>query len=123
MSNLNEKEQDILGYMRVSRKLLPANPQDLVIFTARGNRMKECLVDGKSIEDANYLLVDTSKKEYVDGDIVITDMFGITECVKIKLQEEVTYIMKGSRTYAVVTSQDVGKIQGKVVKVFKIPCV
>lgn len=118
---MNEKKVDIIGYMKISKKLLPSNPQDLVILTARGNRMKECLVDGKSIEDANYLLVDTSKKEYADGDIVITDMFGITECVKIKLQEEITYIMKGSKTYAVVTGQDVGKIQGKVIKVFKIP--
>ncbi len=75
-------DQNIQGYLKVSPSLLPANKHKLFALVADGDSMNNCKINGKSIEDGDYVLVDSEYKSFKDNDVVVAvidDMATIKE--------------------------------------------
>jgi SOS regulatory protein LexA len=70
-------EENIEKYLKVSSKMLPRNKKNLYILVADGNSMNEAVVNDKKIEDGDFVLVDSSYKDYKNGDIVVAVIDGL----------------------------------------------
>lgn len=65
-------DERIEGYLKVSGKMLPHRKQDLYVLVADGPSMNMAEVrKGITIEDGDYVVVDSSYKVPKDGDIVV----------------------------------------------------
>ncbi len=79
-------EQNIEGYLRVSSRLLKNDK----VFGLRiaGDSMKRAQVNGKHIEDGDFILVDTGPHEYRDGDKVLVVIDGLATVKNFKRVEK-----------------------------------
>ena len=69
-------EEDVQGYLRVSKKLINKNSvNDLMVIKAVGNSLDRADIDGENIEEGDYVIVDT-KKQPVNGDYVLSIIDG-----------------------------------------------
>lgn len=116
-----EKNPVIEGYIKVSKRLLPGNIGSLVIYRAQGNRLNKTLIEGKTIENGDWLIVDESQKEYNDGDVVVHLEFGLPEAAEVKTEDDMVYLLKNKKPYAILHKAEIEKVQGKVVQVLKVP--
>lgn len=65
-------EQNIQQYLKVSSSMLPYNKKDLYSVVADGNSMNLANIDEKNtIENGDFVLVDSGYKNYKNGDIVV----------------------------------------------------
>jgi len=72
-------EQNLAGHIKISKKIIKAG-EGLIAIKASGNSMNKAKVDGNTIEDGDYVIVDT-KKEPHPKDIVLSV---IDDCANIK---------------------------------------
>jgi len=69
-------EDDIQGYLKVSKRSISKNtPDGLIVIRAVGNSLNRASIDGESIEEGDYVVVDT-KKQPVNGDYVLSIIDG-----------------------------------------------
>ena len=65
-------EQNFQGFLRVSNKLLArSKPTGLYAIKADGSSMNRAEINGKKIEDGDYVIIDSSVKNPSDGDIIL----------------------------------------------------
>lgn len=65
-------DERIEGYLKVSSKMLPHRKQDLYVLVADGPSMNLAEVrPGVTIEDGDFVVVDSSQREPKNGDIVV----------------------------------------------------
>ncbi|HMO77710.1 MAG TPA: S24 family peptidase [Candidatus Paceibacterota bacterium] len=70
-------DSNVQQYLKVSSSLLPYNKSDLYALIADGNSMNKAEIDGKKIESGDFLLVDSSYKNYKNGDVVVAVIDGM----------------------------------------------
>jgi SOS-response transcriptional repressor LexA len=70
-------EDQIEGYLKVSSKMLPRRKQDLYVLRAEGQSMNKAEVNGKTIEDGDFVVVDRSHRSPANGDIVVAVIDGM----------------------------------------------
>jgi len=71
-------EECVEGYLKVSAKMLPRKKQGLYIIVADGPSMNRAEVhDGLTIEDGDYVLVDSNYSIRKNGDIVVAVIDGL----------------------------------------------
>jgi SOS regulatory protein LexA len=70
-------EENIEKYLKVSSRMLPRNKKNLFVLVADGNSMNEAVINNKKIEDGDFVLVDSSSKDYGNGDIVVAIIDGL----------------------------------------------
>jgi len=70
-------EQNIEQYLKVSSSMLPYNKKELYALVADGNSMNKAEIEGKKIESGDFVLVDSSNKNYKNGDIVVAVIDGM----------------------------------------------
>jgi repressor LexA len=70
-------QQDILGYIKISPRLLPKknDPEGLFIVKAVGRSLNKASINGKSIKDGDYVVID-SHLQPRDGDYVLSVIDG-----------------------------------------------
>ncbi len=65
-------DERVEGYLKVSAKLLPRKKEKLYVLVADGDSMNKAEVrPGVTIEDGDFVVVDSSQKYPKDGDIVV----------------------------------------------------
>jgi len=79
-------EENIDQYLKISSSLLPRNKKNLYALIAEGSSMNKARVGlmNKSIENGDYVLVDSEYKNYRNGDIVVAVIDGMATIKRYK---------------------------------------
>lgn len=116
------------GYLKVSAKMLPRKKQDLFVLIADGLSMNLAKVrpDGPTIEDGDFVVVDSTYKNPKNGDIVVAVIDGMGTIKRYKEDKEHDQIVLESESTETfmpifVHRGDDFQISGKVVDVIKKP--
>jgi repressor LexA len=64
-------------YLKVSSSILPRNKKGLYVLVAEGISMNEAEIDGKTIDDGDFVLIDHEVSTYKNGDIVVAVIDGL----------------------------------------------
>lgn len=117
--------ENLEGYLKVSRSLLPKNSSNIFAMRASGSSMNQAMIDDKGINDGDYVIVDPDAKDIVNGSYVLSTIDGLANIKRfyrgIKSNE---VILKSESSYEappiVLDLQDVDYlVNGKVIKVIK----
>lgn len=120
-------EERIEGYLKVSPKFLPHRKQDLYVLVADGLSMNLAEVrQGVTIEDGDYVVVDSSSTSPKNGDIVVAVIDGMATIKRYKEDKEHERIVLEAEStekfHPIFVHQgDDFVISGKVVDVIKKP--
>ncbi len=119
-------DNHVEGYLKVSPKII-ANKKNIFVVRAKGNSMNKALVNNESIDDGDYVLVDSDKKQPENGDYVLSIIDGLANIKKFKKDDNKGIIMllsESSSSYdPIYIHQDDGdfySVAGKVVGVLKV---
>jgi len=63
-------EETFEGYLKVSRKILD-KIRNIFAVQAKGNSMNKAKINGQTIEDGDYVVIDSSDKDPFNGDYVL----------------------------------------------------
>ena len=119
-------DNNIDGYLKVSKKILKKNKKDIFAIKAVGNSMNRAKIDGESIEDGDYVIIDSSINKPADGEYALFVLDGVANIKKFKedkSRQSVILISESNRDYPpiVLHKDDVGClcVAGKVMQVIK----
>ncbi len=115
-------EQNIEKYLKVSSSRLPRNKKSLYVLIASGSSMNDVSIDGKNIENGDFVLVDSNYKDYKDGDVVVAVVDGLaTIKIYFKRGDEIILKPKSTEDHLPVYlhEDDEFAFNGKVVGVIK----
>jgi repressor LexA len=120
-------EQNVEGYLRVSSTLIPV-PATRKLFALKvdGPSMNRALVEGKQIDDGDFVIVDTTAREPKDGDIVLSVIDGMANIKKFyrdKENEQIVLMSESTHSFPPIHihEDDDFLLNGKVVQVVKKP--
>jgi len=81
-------EEDIQGYLKVSKKSLHrSNPNGLIVVKAIGDSLNRADIQGDSIKDGDYVIVDTKEHPH-DGQYVLSIIDGAANFKKFYENKE-----------------------------------
>jgi len=116
------------GYLKISKDLLPAKKDGLFAVKARGTSMNLANINGKNIEDDDYIIVDGSDLIPETNKYVLSVIDGAANVKKMIMEDNRIVLM--SESYEdfppiVIHSEDEESynyvINGRVVDVVKLP--
>jgi len=117
-------EENVEGYLKVSKRIL--NKMDGVIaLRAKGDSMNLAKVGGRTIENGDFVLVDTDYRSPRSGDLVLSVIDGHANLKRFRIDRKTRQIMllpesTNSRHKPIfVSSQDDYMINGKIIAVLK----
>jgi SOS-response transcriptional repressor LexA len=120
-------EERVEGYLKVSPKFLPHRKQDLYVLVADGPSMNLAEIrTGATIEDGDFVVVDSSCKTPKNGDVVVAVIDGMATIKRYKEDKERERIILEAESTdkfhpIFVHEGDDFVISGKVVDVIKKP--
>lgn len=120
-------EQNFQGFLRVSSRLVKRNrPDGLFAIKASGSSMNRAEIDGKRIEDGDYVIVDSNDRDVVTGNIVlaIIDHKGtVKRFIDDRANQQIVLRAESTNDYEPIHlhPDDDFSINGKVVGVIKNP--
>lgn len=115
------------GYLRISSNLLNSkNYKDLYALIVVGSSMNRANVDGKSVNDGDYAIIDSSKRNPVNGKYVIAQVDGLANLKRFfRDHAQVALISESSEHYEPIfvhlDDSSENLIQGSVVQVVNTP--
>ncbi len=117
----------IEGYLKVSAKMLPRKKQDLFVLVAEGpsmNRAEVC--EGVTIENGDFVVVDSTYKNPKNGDIVVAVIDGMGTIKRYNEDKQHDRVVLESVSTEIFMPIFIHKgdnflISGKVVDVIKNP--
>ena len=117
-------DQYVEGYLRVSKRLV----KDHNVFAVQisGTSMNRAKVNGKLIQNGDFVLVDAEAKEYRNGDRVLVVIDGLATVKTYRSQDGKTIALLPESTDKrhqpiFLTPEDNFVINGRVVDVLKMP--
>lgn len=117
-------EENVSGYLKVSRSLL--NKRDGVFaLRVEGDSMDKATIDGKNLEDGDFVLIDTEYKNPRNGDYVLSVLDGCANLKKFEKNQKTGEIMLVSESTnskhkpIYISSEDDFMINGKIIAVIK----
>jgi len=81
-------DEKIEGYLKVSPGMLPRIKKDLYVLVADGLSMNKARVNGKIIDDGDYVIIDSSYRTPKDGDIIVAVIDSTATIKKYRIDEE-----------------------------------
>lgn len=81
-------DERIEGYLKISSKMLPHRKKDLYVLIANGNSMSATDCEGKTIEDGDYVIVDSNYPSPRSGDIVVSVIDGMANIKRYEWDAE-----------------------------------
>ncbi len=122
-------EANIEGFLRISSTLLAPvakNEHRLFALKVVGPSMNRAKIDGKRIEDWDYVIVDVTDKNVKNGDVVLSIINGMANIKKFHLDHEnnqVVLMSESTKEFPpiYIHEDDDFMINGKVVQVIKKP--
>ncbi|OGN27627.1 MAG: hypothetical protein A2941_01385 [Candidatus Yanofskybacteria bacterium RIFCSPLOWO2_01_FULL_49_17] len=120
-------EQEVEGYLRVSGKLL-SKKKGVFAVKASGYSMNKANVNGESIEDGDYVLVDPTANFIRNGDYVLSIIDGMANIKRFFRDGENERVILLSESSASISpifihrdDMDRYLVNGKVIQVIKKP--
>lgn len=117
-------DQYVEGYLRVSKRLV----KDRNVFAVQvsGTSMNKAKVNGKCIQNGDFILVDAETKEYRNGDRVLVVIDGLATVKTYRTVDGKTIALIPESTDTIhkpifLTPEDNFVINGVVIDVLKIP--
>lgn len=111
------------GYLKLSKKFLGKN-KGVYAIRASGGSMNRAMVSGKTIEDGDYVLVDSEYDEPQDNDVVVSVIEGVANIKKFRWDPDlgrVALVSVSTHHYPPIFlhEDDDFQVVGKVVQVIK----
>ena len=120
-------EENVEGYLRISGKLL-TKKKDVFAIKASGYSMNKANINGESIDDGDYVIVDPSYRSVKNGDYVLSIIDGMANVKRYFEDKENKRIILLSESSASVSpifihydDLDSYLVNGKVIQVVKKP--
>ncbi len=120
-------ENNVEGYLRISGKLL-SKKKDVFAIKASGYSMNKANINGESLEDGDYAVVDPSYKSFKNGDYVLSIIDGMANIKRYfndKAGKRVILLSESSASYSPIfihyDDMDTFLVNGKVIQVIKKP--
>jgi len=120
-------EQNYQGFLRISSKLIGrSKPSGLYAVKADGASMNRAEIDGRKIEDGDFVIIDSQDKDVVSGNVVlavIDDRATIKRFINDRANGQIVLVADSSFDYAPVYlhPKDDFLISGKAIAVIKKP--
>lgn len=122
-------ETNIEGFLKISPTLLaPAarNVQRVFALKVVGDSMNRANIAGRKIENGDYVIVDTSQKDFKNGDIVLSIIDGMANVKKLNVDhanKQIILLSESSKNFPpiYIHENDNFMISGKVIQVIKKP--
>ncbi len=117
--------ENIEGYLKISKTIL-RKFKNIFAIRAQGLSMNRALVNGNTIEDGDYLLVDSDQTSPSNGDIVLSvidDMANIKKYVWDEANNQIVLVSESTKDIPpiYIHEDDSFMINGKVIQVIKKP--
>jgi repressor LexA len=117
--------ENIEGYLKISKNIL-SKCSNIFAIKAQGLSMNNAKVDGKTIEDGDFLIVDSDYRNPKNGDIilsVIDDMANIKKYIWDDINNQIALMSESTQDIPpiYIHEDDNFMINGKVVQVIKKP--
>ncbi|PKM91752.1 hypothetical protein CVU82_00915 [Candidatus Falkowbacteria bacterium HGW-Falkowbacteria-1] len=113
------------GYLKVSPTIIK-NKKKVFVVKAKGNSMNKALIDGESINDGDYVLIDSEKKNPENGDYVLSIIDGLANIKRFKEDKGrgmIVLFSESSSNYDPIyihkNDRDFYSVAGKVLGVLK----
>ena len=120
-------EEHIEGFLKVSKRILKKDTK-LFALKAVGNSMNRATIDGKQIDDGDYIIVDCEARDPSNGDYVVSMIDGLANIKKFfwdNASNQVVLYSESDQDLApiYIHPDDVDDylVCGKVMQVFKRP--
>lgn len=117
--------ENIQGYLKISKNIL-RKCKNIFAIRAQGLSMNKAMIDGKTIEDGDYLIIDPEKNTPRNGDIVLSvidDMANVKRYVWDEKNNQV--VLASDSTQSIppifIHEDDSFMINGTVIQVIKSP--
>ncbi|MBP9763415.1 MAG: hypothetical protein KBD10_01555 [Candidatus Pacebacteria bacterium] len=117
--------ENIQGYLKISKNILK-KCKNIFAIRAQGLSMNKALIDGKTIEDGDYLIIDTDRKTPRNGEIVLSvidDMANVKRYIWDEINNQV--VLASDSTQSIppifIHEDDSFMINGTVIQVIKSP--
>ena len=120
-------EQNFQGFVRISSKLVGRpKPTGLYVIKVDGSSMNRAVIDGKTIEDGDLVIIDSEDKNLDTNDIalvIIDNKATIKRFIDDKVNKQIVLKADSSFDYEPIYlhPDDDFSISGKVVGVIKRP--
>jgi repressor LexA len=125
-------EQKVEGYLKVSLKILgdklKSKADDLFVLRAVGNSMNRANIQGKSIEEGDFVIVEKNQDTPANGDYVVSTIDGLANIKKFIFDQQNEQIILISEStlelppiYIHQDDYSSYMVCGKVVEVIKQP--
>ena len=118
-------EEENLGVLRIDKKIL-GKKKSLFSLIVKGDSMDREIIDGKTIIDGNYLIVD-KEAEVLDGDVVVAIIENCATVKRFKKDQDMVILYPNSSNpihqpiYLDKNTESI--INGKVVRVLEKPSI
>lgn len=117
--------ENIEGYIKISKKILK-KCKNIFAIRAQGLSMNKAMIDGKSIEDGDYLIVDADRQDPKTNDIilsVIDDMANIKRYIWDEVNNQVVLASNSTQNIPpiFIHEDDSFMVNGTVIQVIKQP--
>lgn len=117
--------ENIEGYLKISKNILKRF-QNVFAIRAQGLSMNKAIIGGKTIEDGDYLIIDSSDTVAKNGDIilsVIDEMANIKKYVWDEDNHQIILVSESTKDIPpiFIHEDDSFMINGKVIQVIKKP--
>jgi len=111
--------------LKVSPGMLPRIKKDLYVLVADGLSMNKARVNGKIIDDGDYIIIDSSYRTPKDGDIVVAVIDGTATIKKYRRDDKNEQIVLEAESTEkfrpiFIHEGDDFVISGKVIDVIKV---
>lgn len=118
-------EERVEGHLKISTKLLK-NKSEVFAVRAVGSSMNQANIDGKTIEDGDYVLVDMEEKDIKNGDYVLSIIDDAANIKKITFDKDHAQVVLSSESsfpyppiYLHTSEQSKYLVNGKIIQVVK----
>ena len=118
-------DQNVEGYLKVSKKIVP-KVDNVFVLRAEGNSLNRANINGKSIEDGDYVIVDSESVSPKNNDYVVSVIGGLANIKKYMFDKENSQIVLFSESTQsfdpiFIHEDDDFRVNGKVIDVIKKP--
>jgi repressor LexA len=117
--------ENIEGYLKISKSIL-RKFKNIFAIKAQGLSMNKTNINGQSIEDGDYLIVDSNQTSPINGDIVLSiidDMANIKKYIWDEPNNQIVLVSESTKDIPpiYIHEDDSFMINGKVIQVIKKP--
>lgn len=118
-------EQNLEGYLKVSKRLL-SKTNKIFALRAEGNSLNKADINGKNIEDGDFIIVDSENINPHTGDYIVSiidNMANVKKYIWDEKNSQIILISESSQNYdpMYIHKDDNIVINGKVINVIKKP--